>query len=200
MGFSSLIDILGATVIGALLFLILLRMNEASTKNTYMYTGEVIVQQNLVETVHLLEYDFRKIGYCADFTMIPDPSKAIIMADTSSIKFLTDLAPPDGVVDTLYYYLGQPSELTVTPNPNDRMLYRVVNGETARGSNLGITDFQISYFNSLGAEISAPVSVPGEIYTLQIDVKVENTAAYDNEYQTAFWRQLRLAARNLRNR
>jgi len=66
MGFSSLIDILGSIVIGGLLLMILLRMNETATQNTYEYNGELTVQQNLVSTVQLIEYDFRKIGYCAD--------------------------------------------------------------------------------------------------------------------------------------
>ena len=85
MGFSTLIDIFGSTIIGSILFLILLRLNDASVENTYMNGGELIVQQNLVEAVQLIEYDFRKIGYCADWTKIPDPSKAIISADSSSI-------------------------------------------------------------------------------------------------------------------
>ena len=63
MGFSSLIDILGSTIVGGLLLMILLRMNDASVENNYLYSGEKIVQQNLVEVVKLIEYDFRKIGY-----------------------------------------------------------------------------------------------------------------------------------------
>jgi len=124
MGFSTLLDILGSSIIGGMLLMILWRLNDAATQNTYNYGGEVIVQQNLVEVVSLLEHDFRKIGYCKDWTKIPDPSQAIISADSTSIKFLTDL-DNDGQVDSLRYYLGPTSELTVTPNPRDRMLYRV---------------------------------------------------------------------------
>ncbi|MDP4174031.1 MAG: hypothetical protein Q8933_08700 [Bacteroidota bacterium] len=200
MGFSTLLDILGSTVIGGLLFMILLRMNDTATQNTFTFAGEAQVQQNLVSVVELLEYDFRKIGYCADFTKIPVPSKAIIAADSTSIKFLTDVYPADGVVDTMRYYLGSADELSGTPNPRDKMLYRVVNSESPKGSNLGVTRFSITYFNALGNKIPFPISVPGEIYTMEIDVKVENTAAYNEEYSNAFWRQIRLAARNIRNR
>jgi hypothetical protein len=35
---------------------------------------------------------------------------------------------------------------------------------------------------------------------MQIDIRVENVAAYDEEYRYAFWRQIRLASRNLDNR
>lgn len=200
MGFSTLIDIFGSTIIGGLLFLTLLRLNESATQNTYTFGGELDVQQNLVATVQLLEYDFRKIGYCKDYTKIPIPSKAIIAANDTSITFLSDVAPDDGNVDTVRYYLGPASELAGTPNPRDRMLYRVINNATPRGSNLGVVLFKLTYFNALGDTIPSPVSVPGEIYTMQIDVKVENPSAYDQQYSSAFWRQIRLAARNIRNR
>ena len=199
MGFSTLIDIFGSTIIGSILFLILLRLNDASVENTYMNGGELIVQQNLVEAVQLIEYDFRKIGYCADWTKIPDPSKAIISADSSSIDFLTDV-DSDGNVDTMHYYLGDASELTETPNPDDKLLYRVINDATPRGSNLGITQFKMVYFNAVGDTIDFPISVPGEIYTMQINVTVASTTGYNNEFTSAFWRQIRLAARNLKNR
>lgn len=200
MGFSTLIDILGSTVIGGLLFMILLRMNATATQNTYTFAGEAQVQQNLVAIVELIEYDFRKIGFCKDFTKIPIPSRAIISADSTSIKFLTDVYPSDGIVDTMNYYLGSIKELSGTSNPRDRMLYRVINSAKPKGSNLGVTKFNITYFNALGDKIPFPIKVPGEIYTMEIDVKVENTAAYDEKYSNAYWRQIRLAARNIRNR
>ncbi len=199
MGFSTLLDIFGATVIGGLLLLILLRINDASVENTFVYGGELIVQQNLVSVVELLEYDFRKIGYCADWEKIPDPSKAILAATENSITYLTDV-DNDGNVDTMRYYTGPTSELPMTPNPEDRMLYRVVNNATPRGSNLGITQFDLTYFDALGDSINFPVTVPSAIVTLQIDIVVENTSAYDEKYSSIFWRQIRMAARNLKNR
>jgi hypothetical protein len=199
MGFSTLVDIFGSTIIGSVLFLILLRTNDASVENTYQNGGELIIQQNLVDAVQLIEYDFRKIGYCADWTQVPDPSQAILSADSTSISFLSDV-DSDSDIDTVKYFLGSPDELTVTPNPRDRLLYRVINGAEPRGSNLGITQFELLYFDALGNEIDLPVTVPGEIYTMQINVTVENTTGYNNEYTTAYWRQIRLAARNLKNR
>ncbi len=127
--------------------------NEKAPKK-FEYSGELTVQQNLVSTVQLIEYDFRKIGYCANIAQI-DPVKSIISADTSSIKFVTDLATPghpmgDGTFDTLHYYVGPTRELSKTPNPRDRRFYRVTNSETPKSSNLGITEFKILYFVHLG--------------------------------------------------
>lgn len=199
MGFSSLIDILGAMVIGGIMLLTLFRVNETAVANNYYYTNDMLVQLNLVEVVRLIEHDFKKIGYCRDFTQIPIPSRAILRADTSSISFLTDV-DNNGIVDTLNYYLGTTVELNMTANPRDRLLYRRVNSEIPRSANLGVIQFNIVYFNPLYDQLSTPVSEPGEIAYMQINVRVENINAYDENYAGAFWRQIRLAARNLQNR
>jgi type II secretory pathway component PulJ len=211
MGFSTLIDILGSTVIGGLLLLILFRMNDTAVENNYVYSGERIVQQNLVEIVKLLEYDFRKIGYCYDWTKLSDPSMIILAATNNRITFLTDFlssANPygDGIVDTLTYYLGNKSDLTVTPNPNDMILYRLenqtnlVSSGNAKGSNLGVTEFNLTYFDASGDRITnLPKAPPFGIASIQLDIAVENPAAYGNDYSVdrkVIWRQIRLASRN----
>lgn len=203
MGFSDILDLAGSILIGGLILLILFRMNDAAVENVYNNGGELSLQQNLAVTAKVLEDDFRKIGYCVDWKKIPDPSKSILLADSNRIKFLTDVdkgSGPDGIVDTLYYYLGPTSELSQTANPRDRFLYRVVNSETPKGINLGVTQFKLLYFDALGDTIDFPVAVPSQVYTLEINLTVENTAGYNEKYSSAFWRQIRLVARNLKNR
>ena len=199
MGFSTILDILGSTIIGGILMLNLVQINSSAVENNYTGSGELTAQQNLATTVKVIEYDFRKIGYCADWQQIPIPTKAILSADSSSIKYLTDV-DSDGDVDSMFYYLGPASELLNTPNPRDRILYRVVNNETPVGVNLGVTQFNLTFFDVLGNLIDFPIAVPGEIYTMQIDITVEDVAAYNEQYSSAFWRQIRLVAKNLRNR
>ena len=58
----------------------------------------------------------------------------------------------------------------------------------------------MTFYDALGNKLNFPITTPGEIFTMQIDLSVENVAAYNEQYSTAFWRQIRLAARNLRNR
>ena len=207
MGFSTLLDILGSTIIGALLLLILFRINDTAMQNAFSHSGELMVQQALVEAVSVIEYDFRKMGYCENWESIANPSNAIIFADTSSISFLTDLpsvgnTKGDGIVDTLHYYTGPTSELSETDNPNDRLLYRVINSATPVGSNIGITKFHLTYFDSFGKTIPTPITgaQTGSIYTIQIDLEIQTVYAYQQNYNSVFWRQIRLAARNLRKR
>jgi len=201
MGFSDILDLTGSIIIGGLIMLILFRMNDAAVENVYNNGGELSLQQNLSVTATVLENDFRKIGYCADWKKIPDPSKSILLADSTRIKFLTDIVENGtGNVDSIYYYLGPTSELTQTPNPRDRFLYRVVNNESPKGINLGVTQFKLIYFDAVGDTINFPITVPSEVYTIEINLTVENVAGYNEKYSSAFWRQIRLVARNLRNR
>lgn len=224
MGTSVILDVIGSMIIGGILMLTLFRMNDNATRNTYNFSGELVVQQNLVTSVEVLEYDFRKIGYCEDPFALPHPERdAILIADTSRIVFLTDLMVPpyddphgDGTLDMVEYSLGPTSELSGTPNPNDRILYRTVNGGVPRGINLGITKFRIRYFRdsstASGSTTLAEIlpnklpliwqaGTPTGITALQIDIQVENTASYDaanNPFRQAFWRQIRLSSRNIK--
>ncbi len=203
MGFNVLLDIIGSVIIGGMLLLILFRLSDSATENAFNYTGELTSQQNLATVVQILEQDFRKIGYCANWEKIPDPSKSILEADSNKIKFISDLLPegsPDGNIDTVTYYLGPTSELASTPNPRDRLLYRVINSKSDGGVNLGVTEFKLIYFDALGDTLPFPIINPGAVTSMEINIAVENTSGYDNKYSSVFWRQIRLAARNLKNR
>lgn len=199
MGTNVILDIMGSIIIGGILMVTLFRMSDRATESTYNKTGDLTIQQNIAAVVSVLEYDFRKIGYCADWKKIPDPAKSIIYANRDKIKYLTDV-DRNGTVDTMSYYIGPPSELIYTANPRDRFLYRVINNEKPVKVNLGVTQFNLVYYDYFKSVISTPVANPGEINTIQINLAVEDIEAYDQKYSQVFWRQLRLVARNLRNR
>jgi hypothetical protein len=207
MGYSTILDILGSIVVGGFLLLLLGRVNDAAVKNVYNNSEELILQQNLATTCLIIENDFRRIGYCKNYNLIPNTA-AILSATDSSISFLTDVNDK-GVVNTLKYYLGPTSELASTPNPRDRFLYRVVDNETPVGVNLGVTQFKLVFFDVYGDTIPFPIATPDltTISTMEINVAVENVYGYgdssqdgDNMYSSAFWRQIRLAAMNLKER
>jgi len=197
MGFATILDIIGSMIIGGILMMIAWRLSDASTEKTYNYSGELVLQQNLKTVVEIIEYDFRKIGYCDVPGSLPDA--VIVYADANRIDFYTDLQPLNGVanIDLLHYYLGPTSECSETPNPRDRILYRVENNETPKPSNLGITQFRLVYMDALGDTLFSPVADPRLIKTIEINVAVENVAAYDTLYSEAIWRQIRMASRNI---
>jgi hypothetical protein len=197
MGFSTLIDILGSTIMGGLLLITVLRLNNTATEKTTNYGGELSLQQNLVTIAQIMEYDFRKMGYCKDWTKFPDPTQSIAQATTNSIKFYADI-DDNGAMDTISYYTG--GLLTSTPNPRDIFFYRKVNSQPPAAINLGVTQFFMKYFDALGDTLTQPITSPSLISSYEINVQVETVYAYDNNYSTAFWKQIRLLARNLRNR
>jgi hypothetical protein len=203
MGFSTILDILGSIIIGGFLLILLWQIDDSAVKNVYNNGEELILQQNLATSARILERDFRRIGYCKSYNLIPK-TNVIVSATDSSISFLTDVNDA-GKVDTLNYYIGPTSELASTPNPRDRYLYRVVNNETPVGVNLGVTQFKLVYFDVYGDTLFTPIADLTLISSMEINIAVENVVGYggdspeeeQDKYSTAFWRQIRLAAMNL---
>jgi hypothetical protein len=215
MGTTTIFDIITSMVIGGMLLLMALRLNAQAIETNAIYQNNLNLQQGMVALVDIVESDFRKIGYCKDWTKISPPNIAIVYADSVSIKFLTDIpASPDpnefgdGIVDTIWYYTG--STGSNPNNPREKPLYRVVNGNTATGWNLGVTRFALRYFKALGDTCTFPITDPKEIYTLEINISLESPAPLSKiEYRDSasaaedfkvYWKQIRLASRNLRNR
>ena len=199
MGFSTILDILGATVIGGLLLLILLRLNGSVTENTVIYGNDRSLQRSLAETAVVVEEDLRKMGYCADPFKLTDGMSRVIYADSSYISFYTDV-DLDGTLDSLAYFISDTTALSVTRNPRDRILYRQINTGTPFIVNSNIVQFKLTYYDALGYELTPPVSSPAMITHLEISFKVEDPEAYDQNYSEAYWQQVRLTSRNLRKR
>lgn len=211
MGSSSIIDIIGSFVVAGILLVMGLRLNAQANETTLVYNGNAILQSDLTALVDMLETDFRKIGYCADWTQIPDPSMSLLLADSNRIKFLTDIPTStkpygDGILDTILYYVGPTSELASTPNPSDRYLYRKVNSQAPYPMNFGVTQFAFLYFDTDGDTLSFPVMDTKVVYYMQISVAIQSAAPYKQQYMNdpsqydVFWKQIRLVTQNLRNR
>ncbi len=197
-------------LISGFLLLTALQMDEKAVKNTFYSETNLTVQQNLTSLVENLEYDFRKIGYCANPNLQPKTYMYLVSGDTSSISFVADL-DNTGVLDTVKYFLG--GSVPGCPNPDVRMLYRQVNSGPAVGSNLGVTEFYLKYLDSFGQQLPVPFTAPSQVQMVEITVRVEPTASYGNASTSntfaswndapqnfALWRQTRLISRNLRNR
>lgn len=210
MGTSSIVDIIGSVVVAGLLLLMALRLNAQANETTVVYNGSVTLQQNMTALVNWIEHDFRRIGYCKDYTKIPFPTKSIRKADSSDITFWTDINST-GNLDSIRWYIGPTSEMSSTPNPRDRKIYRVVNNGATVGWNLGVTQFKLEYFDYDGAALSTPVAQPAAIYSMQISIACESPFTFQEQFRSerkadslsdfqVFWRQLRLASRNLKNR
>lgn len=143
---ASLLDILTATFIGALLILMIIGISFYIQNSSNEVMTASVAQMNLKEIAEVLDYDLYKIGYRV-------PSNKILEADSTRIRFQTDINN-DGKIDTVYYFLGSQNELTNTPNPRDKILYRIENNQPLRGSNLGVVDFKLTYYDSTNTKIN----------------------------------------------
>ncbi|HLA99848.1 MAG TPA: hypothetical protein VJO14_00555 [Bacteroidota bacterium] len=199
MGNITILDLLGAALIAGFL-LVMVHHSGARMNETLFTTGnDLVVQEGLVSVVETLEKDIRRVGYCRDQIRIPDQSKAMIGADRSTVSFLTDV-DSDGNVDTLSYYTGTTAGLSGTPNPRDMMLFREVNGKNSYGMNIGLTKFELKYYDVNGDSLKTPVADPTLIHNMEISLQLENAYPYDTIYSFAAWRQMRLRTRNLSHR
>lgn len=193
---GSLIDIIGSSIIGGLL--LLLMFNVLDTTNEYFIThgDDLIVQQDLTSVASNLENDLRKMGYA-----VPEQELSIIEADSIKLKFRGDI-DKNFVPDTIEYSLGSTDDLQNTQNPDDRYIYRKVNGLPNQGEKIGVvSDFKFEYLDQDGNKVS---SLPS-IKMIRITMKVENSSVYGSDpnpnkskYRTAIWQQTRLVSRNLR--
>ncbi|NUN08265.1 MAG: hypothetical protein HUU54_03735 [Ignavibacteriaceae bacterium] len=201
MGTQVLLDIMGSMFIGGVLILTLQRVNQETVAQFYYYSSDFILQRSLIDMVEILENDLKRIGYTANPMLIPTPTEAIRAADTSSIRFVGDV-DADGTVDTINYSISATSAVANTKNPRDRILYKRINSGSQFIISANVTRFRFDYFNALGQSIATPIpsNETGEIATIQLSVEVESPDAFDDNYAQAYWRQVRLAAKNLRNR
>ncbi len=199
---AVILDLVGSAVLAGFVIMLGLRMNATMVNSRDSYSADVNVQQNLVSLVQSIEYDFRKMGY-----RVNDPTQVIIRADSNHITFQGDI-DDNGIMDTVEWYTGGPE--TGTPNPNDIVLYRKVTPAPSSGSALltsvpGVTEFSLKYLTQEGL----PAISNGQIWIIETSLRLESPwkvldrevldQSYENwGYSAAFWRQTRLASRNLK--
>jgi hypothetical protein len=164
---SQFQDIIGSVVIGGIVMLMLLVFNGNVMESAGLQTFKTNVQSNLTAVTDILEYDMRKMGY-----RVSSPDSAIVYADTSKIKFKGDFNN-DGTVDTLIYYIDTVGA-SLTPNPYDKVLRRVMNGQPSEAMFVGVVSFKIQYYDKLDSLIKiTPVSVASKIKSLKISINMQ---------------------------
>jgi|UniRef100_A0A7V2ZJX4 hypothetical protein len=194
MGFTTIIDILGATIIGGIILMNLLNLNQNVVQAESMYGHDKSLQVDVVILATIMDRDFGLLGYCGDYTKMD--STAIIYGDSVSVKFLADV-DNNGIFDTLYYFTSDTVALSHTPNPRDRILYRQLNSNPPFVVANNITEFNLRYLDTFSNEQPIPVNLNTIVNYVRIAFKVEDPFAYDEKYTEALWRRLTVTANNL---
>jgi len=174
------LDIIGSFVLGGLLLITVLNLETTLVETSYRNTLQLITQESLAELVDLIQYDFRKMGYG-----VPDPTTSIRTMRSDEIEFLADV-DEDGTIDTVRYAVSDTSLARMTPNPNDRLLYRQINGQPREGDAWGVTELEFKYFDANGRE----TSVPSLVRAVQVSLTLESPYALGDEFIAVSWKGL----------
>lgn len=186
---NALIDVIGSTFIGGMVFLLIFKLNLFAHSSLTLSDSELKLQQNAHTLSEIINYDLRKVGYKCDST-------AIIIADTNKIKFYSDI-DRNGTVDNLEFCVSTPSAVPSTENPNDIILFRIFNGDTLKGPSLGLRRILFTYLNSFGQTTVFPDSIKyirAELW-IESDYQSENIFG-EMEYPFTYW-EMTINPRNI---
>jgi len=181
---NILLDLLGSTIIGGLLISMLINFNIFQNNTSFASDSELQLQQNAKTLAEILNYDLRKIGYGYDST-------AVTIADSEKISFYSDI-DKNGSVDQITYMISDTSDAFFTTNPEDVILYRIVNNDTSKGPSLGLTKLKFSYLDGIGAE----TTTLSDIKYIHAELWIKSIEPVQDEYIFTYW-EMTINPRNL---
>lgn len=181
---NIILDLLGSTIIGGLIISMLINFNIFQNNTRFLSDSELQLQQNAKTLAEMLNYDLRKIGFGVDST-------AIALADSEKISFYSDI-DKNGSVDFVTYMISDTSEAKSTTNPEDVVLYRIVNTDTLKGPSLGLTKLKFSYLDGLGSE----TTTLSNIQYVHAELWIESIEKMDGDYIFTYW-EMTINPRNL---
>lgn len=145
---GAMLDYIASVMIFGVLILTVGRIQTNINTTMYQNTFSVTVQGNAVGLARQIEYDFLKMGYHVE-------GQRIFVAAAWGIRYRAGRSA--GAYDTVMftYARGATSQSIETINPRDFPLFRTEDGTTIR-QNWGLTEFEITYFDSTDAALSVP--------------------------------------------
>lgn len=177
---GSWLTLVASIVIGGMVLVSFQQFNNDVSRDLQLDTLDHIAYGDMDAVVQLIDSDFSRIGLGLN-----DPSQAAItLANASEVRYNLD-SDGNGVLETMRYYLSATSDQIAksTPNPNDKALYRVVNGGTPECISTGLTEFRILYYDSTGNTAGSL----GNIRTLVVSLTVEGNYDADGQYPKFVW-------------
>ncbi|NIV97466.1 hypothetical protein GWN42_32905 [candidate division KSB1 bacterium] len=174
---DSTLSLTGSVVIGGIFLLGLMRFYGGVIDYKHEKNFQLLAQETTASYMEIIEQDFRKIGSGTT-------SPAIAITGNNLITFWGDVNG-DGVADEVQYSLSDSSAASSTPNPNDRILYRDVNGARTLDTPGGVTDFSVTLLDELGD----PTTELMNVSQIQLSITVESIYPYDGQYVTAIWQE-----------
>ncbi len=172
---NTMLDIMGASLIGGIIFLIILNLNVYSTQIKYASDTNLKLQGNSGTIAEMIDSDLRKVGYNYNGT-------AIIDAEPNKFSFYSDI-DSTGIVSTVTLTISDSTKPSYTSNPNNKIFYRIVNNDTSTGPSLDLDKLKFTYMNSIGTQ----TTVLDSIKYIKAEVWFESSAKPDSNYAKSYW-------------
>lgn len=206
---------MGGMIIGSILLLIAMTAMDNAVCQFVNHNIDAIVQNELVETTGIMQYDLRKMGYG-----IPENQQANIIqiAQPTRVKFLANLnTSVDAIPDTIEYYIA-PFD-TITFIDTSFVLYGInrtvkVSGASAQSGQIGsiANNAVFRFLDQIGdsAEVNQSikmvevtiVAMNPNIYVSEEVLKAagpeERMSELRKLVRQSYWRQTRVVSKNLR--
>ena len=172
---NTILDILGATIIGGIIFLILLNLNIYSTQIKYTSNTNLKIQGDAETLASIIDYDLRKIGYKYNGT-------AITEAEPNKLSFYSDF-DSSGTISSVTLTISDSTKVANTSNPHYKILYLIINNDTLGGPSLGLTKLNFTYMNALGSK----TTVLDSIKYVKAEIWLESPDKIDSSYEKTYW-------------
>ncbi len=195
---NQIIDILGSTLIGGFILLMIANSNIKISKVSDEILLSTVNQYDAVGSLETIDFDFYKIGYGISSNI------KINKADSNEIVYYTDITSAsfpegDGLLDSIRYYWDTTNPLSSTPNPDDYPLYKIENNSSKL--QIGrVTQFYLSYYDSLGNKLDyGSLNLEtnrNRIKSINIKVGYESTISIDTSYKKIEW-EINIRPKNL---
>jgi hypothetical protein len=194
---TVILDIAFAAVLLGMIILTVMNVNINMSQENWKGMAELHTQTETIQLARILEFDLYKVGYRVPVALRP----AITVADSTHLRFRTNLADKAGAVDVVEYGLG--GIVANSKNPRDMMLFRVENISKVY-INYSVVQFKLSYYNEKDSLMPAPVtgSALGDIRAIKVILRLESPEPFDttwsggNQYASAMYQKV-IYPRNL---
>ncbi|OLD73398.1 MAG: hypothetical protein AUI33_06835 [Ignavibacteria bacterium 13_1_40CM_2_61_4] len=192
---AVMMDIVGSLVLLGMVILMVMGININMSQETYKGLTEYNLHAQSIQLSRIFEFDLYKMGYA-----VSKPG-VIAVAETSKIKFYSNLFNIAGRRDSIEYDLG--TTVPSSTNPRDKSLYRFEN-TTQVFINFSVTRFKLSYYNGNDSLLGTPVTgtLRDSIKSVRVYLTLESPEPFDTSrtggpsYISTFYQKL-IYPRNL---
>jgi hypothetical protein len=162
---QSIIEIIGSTIIGGMLLLLIITSRTNVNKASNSQVINSTIQSNLTAITEIIDADVKNLGYRIN----SGQSISTAYSNKITFKIYNDITLNQDSISYLF-------------NPSSKKLFRIFNDSTSQ-INLGLSNFSICYFDSVGNK----ATLTSLIKSFKVAITVQDTFQYDGDPITAYW-------------